>query len=222
MPKPWKELARSFGYAWAGVRFAVRTQRNMRIHLFLTGLAAAAALWVRLDTTALSLLVLAVTLVLAAELFNTAVEAAVDLHGTAVRPLARAAKDAAAGAVLLTALNALVVGLFLFGPRLVLLRSLGADLTRGVPAAAAAAAVALVMRPVWPGRAPAWGVAAVVALGAWLLAVTARPGPALSLTLAGLVPACCGPGGWRTGKGPFWGGVALGVVVGLAAAHFLF
>jgi len=221
-PSSWRGLARSFGYAWAGVWFAVRTQRNMRIHLFLTGLALAMALWVRLNTVSLLVLGLAVTLVLAAELFNTALEAAVDLYGTAVRPLARVAKDVAAGAVLLAAANALVTGLFLFGPRLGLLGSLALDLGRGVPAAAVAVAAALVLRPVRRRRAPAWGVAGAVALGTWLFAATAWAGPALALTLAGLVPACLGPGGFRTGGWSLLGGVAVGVLMGLLGVRFRF
>ncbi len=107
-------LAKSFGFALRGLCHGVATQRNLRIHL----VAAALALWLGwrlgLDKTAWAALWLAIGLVLAAELFNTSLEAAVDLASPNRHPLAAAAKDCAAAAVLVCALAAVGVGACLF------------------------------------------------------------------------------------------------------------
>ncbi len=111
-------LARSFRYAFAGLGYVVRTQRNFRIHLAAGTLAAILGLVVGLSTPEWAVLATLITLVLAAEMTNTVVEALVDLASPAYHPLAKVAKDVAAGAVLLTAIGAIVVGLFLFVPHL--------------------------------------------------------------------------------------------------------
>jgi len=214
-------LAKSFGYALAGLAYAVRTQRNLRIHLFLGFTAVGVALFLRLSPVFLLILGLTITLVLAAELFNTALEAAVDLQVTVFRPLAKAAKDVAAAAVLVTAANALVTGLFLFGPRWRALPPLFLDVMHTWLAVLAAAGFSLLVRPCFRARraqAPAWGVAAAVALGARLGLATGLYGPALCLLLAGLVPACGGP--CRISLPSFLGGAAAGVTAGLLTAHW--
>ena len=111
-------LVSSLRFAWAGLAYVARTQRNFRIHLTLGLLAT--GLGVALGFAPLEWAVLAgiVPLVLVAEMLNTVVEAAVDLASPAYHPLAKVAKDVAAGAVLLTALGAVVAGLCLFGPHL--------------------------------------------------------------------------------------------------------
>lgn len=113
-----EKLSRSFGFAVAGVLHAVATERNMKIHL--AAAAAALTLAWRLDVGGpeLAVLVLTIAGVLAAELVNTAVEALVDLVSPQYHPLAKAAKDVAAGAVLVMALASLAVGGLLFLPRL--------------------------------------------------------------------------------------------------------
>lgn len=115
-PQRASTLARSFRYAFAGLWYVARTQRNFRIHLAagaLAGLLGLAAGFSGLEWAVLALLI---TLVLATEMVNTVVEAAVDLASPAYHPLAKVAKDVAAGAVLVTALGALLVGAFLFAP----------------------------------------------------------------------------------------------------------
>jgi diacylglycerol kinase (ATP) len=109
-------LARSFRYAFAGLWYVARTQRNFRIHLAAGALAALLALAAGFSAVEWATLALLITLVLATEMVNTVVEAAVDLASPAYHPLAKVAKDVAAGAVLLTAIGALVVGAFLFAP----------------------------------------------------------------------------------------------------------
>ncbi|MDR9392449.1 MAG: diacylglycerol kinase [Trueperaceae bacterium] len=102
-------------HAARGVRDAVRHERNLRIELAIGGAAVGAAL--ALDAPLLPI-VIAATWVLSLELLNTAVEAVVDLHAPAPHPLARRAKDAAAGAVLVAAAGAVLVGLLVLGPPL--------------------------------------------------------------------------------------------------------
>lgn len=114
-----RRLVRSFGWALAGIGYAVRTQRNMKIHLAAAVLVSLVCLYLGLPPVELAVVSVAVFMVLAAEMFNTALEAAVDLFTPGSHPLAKAAKDLAAGAVLLTALNALAVAYFLIWPRLI-------------------------------------------------------------------------------------------------------
>ena len=111
-------LRRSFGYAFAGLFYVARSQRNFRIHLTAGALAGALAAVLRLSAPEWAILAVTITLVLTLEMVNTVVEAAVDLASPTYHPLAKIAKDVAAGAVLVTALGAVVTGLFLFLPHL--------------------------------------------------------------------------------------------------------
>jgi len=104
--------------ALAGVACALHTQANMRFHLLAAVLVLLAGAFFRLPPGDFALLVLAIFLVLTAEMFNTAVEKTVDLVTDEYHPLARAAKDVAAGAVLLAALGSVIIGLLVFLPRL--------------------------------------------------------------------------------------------------------
>jgi diacylglycerol kinase len=113
-----RPLLASFGYAFQGLWYLLRTQRNAQIHC-LAGLCAVAlgavlglARWEWLALT------LTITLVLAAEGVNTAVEATVDLATSTRHPLAKVAKDVAAGTVLLCAIASVVVGCLIFLPHL--------------------------------------------------------------------------------------------------------
>ena len=111
-------LARSFRYAFAGLGYCLRTQRNFRIHTLAAALVAGVGAWLGLSWVEWAVLALTVTMVLAAEMVNTVVEAVVDLASPAYHPLAKVAKDVAAGAVLLTAMVAAVVGACLFLPHI--------------------------------------------------------------------------------------------------------
>ena len=109
-----KKMVESFNYAINGIIETVRTQRNMKIHIF-------AALCVLLacflfDVSKIEFLILAITitLVLGAEIINTAIEATIDMSTNHYHPLAKIAKNASAGAVLVTAVNALLVGYIIF------------------------------------------------------------------------------------------------------------
>ena len=116
--KPSRTLSGSLGCAARGLRYAATTQRNLRIHLAAGTAAIAAGWWLQLDPVEWAVLGLTVTLVLVAELLNTAVEVLVDLVSPERRQQAMLIKDMTAGAVLVCCLNALLVGAVLLLPRL--------------------------------------------------------------------------------------------------------
>ena len=114
---------RSFFFAGQGVWHVVRTQRNMRVHLAVAAAVIAAALVLRVSTVDWACLLAVIGLVLTAEAMNTVVEAVVDLCTDEFHPLAKIAKDVAGGAVLISCVAAVGVGIAVFLPRL--LRSAG-------------------------------------------------------------------------------------------------
>ena len=93
-------LGRSFGYALCGIGHCIRRERNFRIHLVAAAYVLALAAYLHITGARLALLFLTIGGVLALELVNTAAEALVDLVSPQRRPLAKIAKDTAAGAVL--------------------------------------------------------------------------------------------------------------------------
>ena len=108
------KLLRSLNHAFEGIMYAARTQANMRVHLFAAALVLTATLLLRLDRFYVIALIVLIALVLALELVNTAIEAIVDLLTVAHHPLAKTAKDAAAGAVLVASAAAVAVGYLIF------------------------------------------------------------------------------------------------------------
>ena len=113
-----KKLIDSFNHAINGIIDTVRTERNMKIHLIVAlGVFLACFFF---DVSKLEFLVLAITItmVIAAEMINTAIEAAIDMTTNYYHPLAKVAKNAAAGAVFITAINAIVVGYVIFWDKL--------------------------------------------------------------------------------------------------------
>lgn len=113
-----RAFLRSFGYAGAGIAYAVRTQRNLRVHLAIAGLAVGAAWGWQVTAVEWAILLLTIGVVFSAELVNTVAELAVDLLTQEYHPMAKVAKDVAAAAVLVAALAAVGVGVAIFGPRL--------------------------------------------------------------------------------------------------------
>jgi len=112
-----RSLVWSFEYAIRGIVHAVRTQRNMRLHLLAACVVFIAALYFGVHGLELVALLFCVGFVITAELVNTAVEATVDLATDGFDPLAGIAKDVAAGAVLVASLTALAVGYVVFFTR---------------------------------------------------------------------------------------------------------
>ncbi|MCM3133872.1 diacylglycerol kinase family protein [Paenibacillus polysaccharolyticus] len=100
--------------ALEGIAYGLRTQRNVRVHTGVAILMCAAGFFFHISRTDWMLLLTAVFMVLVTELMNTAVEAAVDLAQPDIHPLAKAAKDTAAGAVLLAAVFAVIIGCIVF------------------------------------------------------------------------------------------------------------
>lgn len=111
-------LIAAFGFAFAGIWYLLRTQRNAQIHCLVGACALALAAALRVERWEWLALVLTIAVVLAAEGVNTAVEAAVDVATSQRHPLAKVAKDVAAGSVLICAIASVVVGCIIFIPHL--------------------------------------------------------------------------------------------------------
>jgi diacylglycerol kinase (ATP) len=108
----------SFKYAITGIKTLIKTQMNMKIHLIAVVLVTMASFLFKVNATEWCLLILIFTLVMAAEAVNTAIEFVVDLVSPDYHPLAGKAKDVAAGAVLITAIGAVILGLIIFLPKI--------------------------------------------------------------------------------------------------------
>ena len=111
-------LYKSFGYAFAGIIFCIRQERNMRIHLTAAVLVTAAGTVLRISAVEWMLCLILFGLIMSLEMVNTALEAIVDLVTQEQAPLAKIAKDAAAGAVLVSSVMAAVIGLIIFLPKI--------------------------------------------------------------------------------------------------------
>ena len=108
----------AFRCAARGIAYAFATQRNLKIQLACALAAVAAGLALGISRAEWLAIVAAITIVAASEVVNTAVESVTDLASPDWHPLARAAKDAGAGAVLLASIGAAVIGLIVFAPPL--------------------------------------------------------------------------------------------------------
>ena len=111
-------LYKSFGYAFQGIFNTIRTERNIKIHCAAAILVTIFGIWLQISQTEWMICFILFGLILALELVNTAVEATVDLFTEERKPLAKKAKDAAAGAVLIVAIFAAVIGILIFIPKL--------------------------------------------------------------------------------------------------------
>ncbi|MBA1337185.1 MAG: Diacylglycerol kinase [Firmicutes bacterium] len=113
-----RKLIESFNYAISGVIYTLKTQRNMKIHFGVAILVLAVSLFMDFSRLELLLLFFTISLVLVTEMINTSIEAAIDMITDSYHPLAKAAKNVAAGAVLISALNAIIVAYLIFFDRL--------------------------------------------------------------------------------------------------------
>ncbi|KAA0224377.1 MAG: hypothetical protein AKCLJLPJ_01723 [Fimbriimonadales bacterium] len=109
-----RNVLKPFAVAMGGVVHAFKTQRHMRFHLYAVIVSILIGLLINLSVREMVVLLFMISLVVVAEMFNSAIEAVVDLVQPTYHPLAKFAKDMAAGAVLITTMTALVVGLMLF------------------------------------------------------------------------------------------------------------
>ena len=115
----WRRRVASFSHAGRGVWSALRSEVHLRFHALATVVVIGLGLYCEITRLEWALVALSVAGVWAAELMNTAIEALTDLASPAYHPLAGKAKDVAAGAVLLAALGALVVGALVFVPHFI-------------------------------------------------------------------------------------------------------
>lgn len=109
---------RSFGHAFHGWAYVLKTQHNAWIHSVVATLVIVIGLWLQLPARDWAVLVLAIAMVFTAEFINTSIEAVVDLASPVHHPLAKVGKDVGAAAVLVAALAAALVGLLILGPPL--------------------------------------------------------------------------------------------------------
>lgn len=114
MDKKKSGFSDSLNNAIDGIIYAFRTEKNLKIHFSITLLVLIISLWLDLSRTELLLVFFAISLVLVAEMLNTAIEAMVNLLTLSHHPLAKIAKDVAAGGVLLAVINALIVSYLVF------------------------------------------------------------------------------------------------------------
>ncbi|MBE0477217.1 MAG: diacylglycerol kinase [Coriobacteriia bacterium] len=195
-----RSLLWSFNYAIEGIVYALRTQRNMRLHALAASAVLLLALALGLGRLELVAVLLTISLVFAAELANTAIESAIDVATETFDPMGKVAKDVAAGAVLVASVNAVAVGYVLFYPRLTpkaviairFIESADAHLTVIALALTSLAVLAAkafnrernFLRGGWPSGHTALAVAAATAIG-----YGTRSGPALvvGLFIAALV-----------------------------------
>lgn len=112
-------LYKSFGYAFEGIFTGIRGERNMKIHCFAAMCVIVAGVLFHISVTEWCICLVLFGLILSLELVNTAIEAVVDLVTEDKKPLAKLAKDTAAGAVLIAAAMAAMAGLLIFVPKLV-------------------------------------------------------------------------------------------------------
>jgi diacylglycerol kinase (ATP) len=116
-PRP-PSLIESFNYAFEGIIHVLRTQRNMRFHFAAALAVLLAALALGVTRLELIALLLAISFVLIAEMVNTAIEGAIDVATTSFDPMAKLAKDIAAGAVLIATVNAVAIAYLVFAEQL--------------------------------------------------------------------------------------------------------
>ncbi|RME75867.1 MAG: diacylglycerol kinase family protein [Chloroflexi bacterium] len=108
----------SFRCALDGIGYTLKTQRNAQIHLGISAAVVGLALWLKVGRLEWAVLILTMGLVISAEMLNTVAEAAMDFAAPEYHPQVKIIKDVAAGAVLVTALAAVGVGLLILGPPL--------------------------------------------------------------------------------------------------------
>jgi diacylglycerol kinase (ATP) len=147
----------SFNFAIEGVIHVLRTQRNMRLHFAAAVAVIVVAVAVGVSKIELSLLLVSIAFVLVAEMINTAVEGAIDAATTSFDPMAKLAKDIAAGAVLIASVNAVAVGYLVFAGKAANKTSDVLDRVRSAPAEITLVALVLtviivIATKAWTGR----------------------------------------------------------------------
>jgi diacylglycerol kinase (ATP) len=135
----------SFNYAFEGIIHVLRTQRNMRIHFSVAAVVLVVAVVENVTKIELIALLLAIAFVLIAEMINTAIEAAIDVATSSFDPMAKLAKDIAAGSVLIAAINAVAVGYIVFSGKAATRTARLIDRVRDTPAELTIVALVIVV-----------------------------------------------------------------------------
>lgn len=112
-------LLNSFYYAFQGIKVNILTERNLAIHFCVMLLVIVCGFTFKISTTEWLICILLFGFVITLELMNTAIETAIDICKPEINPKAKLAKDTAAGAVLVVAIVAVVVGIIIFGPKII-------------------------------------------------------------------------------------------------------
>jgi diacylglycerol kinase (ATP) len=112
-------LRKSFGFAVEGIMYTLKHDQNILVHLLFAIFVIIASLILGLDHVEVSVLGIAILFVIIAEMLNTAIEKTVDLITTEHRIEAKIAKDVSSGMVLVAAIGAALLGLFIFLPKIV-------------------------------------------------------------------------------------------------------
>src|SRR3989344_5503082 len=112
-------MLQSFKYAFEGVFFSIRHNRNMRIHLTVAFLVILASIYFKISAFEMSILGVMIVLVICTEMINSALEEMVDLIINEHRKEAKIAKDVGAGMVLVASIGAVIVGILIFTPHIV-------------------------------------------------------------------------------------------------------
>lgn len=114
-----RQLFQSFGYAFAGLWYALKYNQNLRIHFFMAVLVAIISVFLEINGFEMGILGVIILLVIASEMINTSIEQMVDLITLEHRKEAKIAKDVAAGMVLVTTMGSVIVGILIFVPHIV-------------------------------------------------------------------------------------------------------
>lgn len=112
-------LLNSFKYAFAGIYFAFKYNRNIKIHFLVAFIVILASLYFRVNPFEMGILGIMILLVICTEMINTAIEEVVNLLVQEHRKEAKIAKDVSAGMVLLTAMGSIIVGVLIFTPHII-------------------------------------------------------------------------------------------------------
>lgn len=115
-----ERLKKSFGYAFKGIDDVVSNEPNMKIHVSVAILVVIMAFLLKISMIEWIILVLLIGLVLAAEVINTTIENLVDMYTKDYNERAKVVKDTAAGTVLILAITAVIIGLMIFVPKIIL------------------------------------------------------------------------------------------------------
>jgi len=115
----WKRFFKGFSYAFNGIISAYKTEPNLIIETIIGVVAIIPGVYLKLSYNEFCIVILTIGLVISKELMNTAIEYTVDMAMPEVHPLAKGAKDAAAGSVLFSCICAIVVGVIIYLPKII-------------------------------------------------------------------------------------------------------